>query len=552
MSEFSADAPHNDPFIAALSKLPLASEMAQWDRLATDFGIPESMLMENAGRAAFEVAVERFGSLEGRTVWLFLGGGNNGGDAAVMARHILDAGGQAIIFCVRDATELAGAPAFHLQLALKNGAVFHRVPPGQGNLHFLLQAATHLPCLVVDALLGTGFQGSLKAPMLELIQCMNEASSRLHCPILSVDIPSGLNADTSAPCPEAVRADITVTLAAAKPGLLLPTASAYTGIVVCRAIGIPRAIAEECRCRWRLLSGRSMPRKRIAPANSHKSMFGHVLVIGGAQGYAGAAHLAAAASLRNGAGLATVCSPEANLASAKGGWPEIMTLAAGHGRDWPQEPDEALLKAIANVSAIVLGPGMGRTDAALSFVRAILSLPGRPAAVVDADALTILGTAQASLHDLLDEGDIVTPHPGEAAALLRCTARDVQNGRADALDALCKRTKAVVILKGAGTLVGQGYNLRFLCPYDIPQLAIGGSGDVLAGCAGANLASHCPYASSTPGKAGLAVINHAMAALSLAQSHPDRGFLASELVDALPHAAQFAWSLPEPMQGVLP
>lgn len=552
MSGFPGINACEDAFFQSLPKLPRAAEMALWDRAAIDFGLPETMLMENAGRAVCDAAVEKYGSWRSRSVWLFMGGGNNGGDAAAIARHIQDGGGRAVIFSIKDAASLGPSPSFHLDLARKNGVCFHHINSGLQNLAGLLALAPSPPDMLIDALLGTGFQGTLKAPMLDLIRSLNQISDQLQRPLLAVDIPSGLNADTGLPCPEAIRASLTVTLAAPKPGLLLPSARVYTGLLLCRSIGIPQALNGACRSDWRLLNGASLPYMPSFPANAYKNTFGHVLVLGGAQGYAGAASLASAAALRSGAGLVTACAPTACLDAVKGSWPEIMTLAAGPGRDWPREPDEHLLSAIDAAGALAIGPGMGRQEAALDLVQALLSMPGRPPAVVDADALALLGIHKIPLRSLLDERDIITPHPGEAAMLLQCSAREVQADRQNALDALCKSTGAAVVLKGAGTMIGQGNSLRLLCPYGIPQLAVGGAGDVLTGCAGACLASRAPLASSTLGKAGLAVLLHAMAALSLAEKYPDRGFLASELACALAHAPQWVHAKREPMQGILP
>lgn len=532
---------HMDNIFAQLPKLPSPQEMNLWDKAAIDFGIPEKMLMENAGRVIWEACQEKFGGFAGKIVCLFMGGGNNGGDAACIARHIQDAAAQAIIFCMKEPQEYGDAPGWHLALAKANGARFAKLNPDIAAADFLAdfcKTCGALPALFVDALLGTGFCGELKGNMAKAVKLLNDLACLAKAPVLAVDIPSGLNAISGRPAPSAIHADLTVTLAAAKPGLLMPCAKAWTGHLVCRGIGIPKSALAGCPARFRLLDGHCLALLPALPANSYKNIFGHVHVLGGSGGYAGAAHLACAAALRAGAGLVTACAPKASLAQIKDGWPEIMTLPADPGESWPTRLESSLQERLQGASALVIGPGMGRAPAAAQFLAAVLAMPDRPPSVIDADALALL-SQNPDLWKHIGKNDILTPHPGEAAMLLNTDGAAVQKERQQALDELCSRTEAAIALKGAATILGQGKDWRLLCPYDIPQLAIGGAGDVLSGCIGALQASQI-YADLAPlTRAGIGVCLHAIAAISCARKFPDRGFTASQLANALAQTRQF-------------
>ena len=229
--------------------------------------------------------------------------------------------------------------------------------------------------------------------------------------------------------------------------------------------------------------------------------------------------------------------PAAGEDQVRMGWPEIMTLPLGDpgNRDWPAQLPDALRQRLHQCRALVIGPGMGRGEDSHAFLAALLKEPGRPACVFDADALMLLAEDPALLA-ALGPGDILTPHPGEAAALLHCPGGTVQQDRMAALNALCAIVPSAVVLKGAGTLVGQRDCPTGLSPLDVPQLAMGGSGDVLAGCAAALLARLQESPRSAHQAACLAVALHAAAGGILARTHPRRGNVAGELADALPQA----------------
>ncbi|MDE7240688.1 NAD(P)H-hydrate dehydratase [Desulfovibrio sp.] len=533
-------------FCARLSPLPLPEEMRQWDAEAAALGLSPAMLMENAGHVALDVLLRYCPDVAGKAVWLIMGSGNNGGDAACIARLLADRGARPLLFTARPPEAAAGASALHLSLARANGVRVIPLPEltAAGGL---LAGGCPPPRLIVDGLLGTGFSGTLRPDAQAAIEQVNALSGRTpSCFVLAVDIPSGLDATSGKPSPVAVRAHATVSLAAAKPGLVLPDAAPWVGALHVGDIGMPapvRAPVRHCLLDGRALSGLPAP----AP-ESHKNSFGHVLVLGGAPGLSGAGHMACAAALRTGAGLVSAAAPQSALAAIQGGWPEIMTVALGPrgAVEWPAAIEDALLERLRRATALAVGPGMGRGEDAAAFLAALLQLPERPPAVIDADALVLL-SRRSDLLAKLGPDDVLTPHPGEAAALLGTDGRHIQADRPAALAGLCALSRAAVVLKGAGTLVGQASAPVFISPYAVPALAMGGSGDVLAGCISALLAQSRGHEAAGLRAAATGVVLHALAGRSLGRGFPRRGCLASELADALPHVCA---TLGETRQGV--
>lgn len=588
-------------WLKRLAPLPTAAEMRTWDAAAIALGIPEMVLMENAAQAALEVLRAERGDLAGKRIILLMGSGNNGGDAACLARRLLAHRALPLVLHTRPLRACTGVTGRHVRAARACGVPFFglgaqparsfarllqgqvlqgQTPQGQTMQGHTLQSqaadgSTHSNALaewaqahiLVDGLLGTGFRGPLRPPLAALIAAVNQWSS--SCPtrfVLALDVPSGLEADSGQAAPCAVQAQATVSFQAAKPGLHLPAARAFTGRLHIKDIGIPPCVQEALPPSFRLLHELfPLPAAGLtaAPAaESFKNSYGHVLVLGGSAGLTGAAHLAARAALRSGAGLVSVAAPMALCAEIKHGLPDMMTLPLDSGfpsascsegindtmgigkaeaactvngakpTDWPPSPPPPLIDLLLRCSAVVIGPGMGRSVQAAALVQAILALPKRPPAIIDADALHIVAL------NLLTRHDILTPHPGEAAALLHTTSQDIQARRVEAVQALCRLSPSVWVLKGAGTLLAQEGCCTLLSPYAVPNLAVGGTGDVLSGCIAALLGClpktehECPSLAA----AALGVCAHAEAGKMLAGSYPWRGNLASEVADALPQA----------------
>lgn len=523
--------------------LPTPEEMSFWDAASmNDFCIPGSILMENASREAFHV-INAMLEPE-RRILVVMGGGNNGGDGAALARHLLNAGHRVLVCHAKPLDKNAPALSEHIAMALKNGVPF--IPLALADKRLITppehRFIAHNPHLIVDALLGTGFAGTLRESEREIVRFMNHMGESI--PIISLDIPSGLDGLTGLPRPEAVRAKHTVTFEAAKTGLALPHAKEFTGTVHTRRIGIPTAVHKLYPASFYSLE----PCSRAWPANSpdmHKGQAGRIVIFGGSPGLTGAPALAALGALRAGAGLATVACPGGLEPHIRPAFPEIMTQPMGTGSRWANALVPACVKTITelpHVAALVVGPGMGRSPETRDMVETIIREKKRPPLVLDADGLYPLGDAKSrSLLQELREDDCITPHPGEAAHILETSAEDVQAARVESLRALVRETKATVVLKGAGTLIARKNCPIFIAPFASPSLAVGGSGDVLSGIIAAFIAkmriTYPATAEDTFRAVCLGVYTHGKAGEFLDVAYPHRGALAREIADAVPRVA---------------
>lgn len=540
--------------------VPFPEEMAQWDAEAIRLGLPEETLMENAARCAMESLRTHWAGygvpLAGASVLLIAGSGNNGGDAFCMARHLLDAGAAPVLVCTREPDGYRGAARHWLNVAM---ALDIPVFSAEAWLRGACPIPTR-PDIVIDGLLGTGFHGTLREREARIVAKVNSIAAPF---VLAVDIPSGLDAHNGRPCPDAVRAHVTVTFQAAKPGLLVPEAEAFTGRLDVRPIGMPRRVQEKnppsCRT-WLLpaqaggdpaapyvlehgaaplamnwLRQAAVPgtvRKKAWHGPAHKGEAGRVLIVGGCSDYTGAPCLAGLGALRCGAGLVTVAGPENVLHAVRSTLPALTTLhlpPKESGQEWHKDALRPLIPAIRSSRALVFGPGLGRSEGAAEFADALLNLPQRPPMVIDADALFALAR-RPELLQKLRPGDVLTPHPGEAASLLGIGSADVQADRFSALAELSRLAPAVWVLKGAGTLIAVPDEPTVVSPWNVPQLAVAGSGDVLAGAVGAFLAQGFPSGLA----ATLGVWLHALAGLRLSETFPMRGCDPHDIANAMP------------------
>lgn len=573
-----------------LAPLPSPEEMRQWDMEALRLGLPVFTLMENASRSALQVLRKVYGPLHNTRVVLFMGGGNNGGDAACLARLLLDEGAFPLLLHTRPVRASTGAAGQHLRLARACGVPTRLLSERCRTVSCLLEP-WRSPHIIVDGLLGTGFRGKLREDMRSLIAFINVLGQNTPAPyIFSLDVPSGLDALTGQAQKDTVQASATVSFAAAKPGLVLPEARLFTGHLFVCDIGIPQRVREAVLPSFRLIDKRCASLLPALLPAAYKNAFGHILVLGGSLGLTGAPHLAALAALRSGAGLVTAGTPSALAAEVKGGLADIMILplSAPAGLTassapttptassepttptassapttptapsapttptapsapttpaafaWPRDLPEDLARLLPSVAALVIGPGMGRSESAADFLRIVLATAQRPPAVLDADALVILAD-HPDMFEFLTSADVLTPHPGEAGRLLRQPAAAVQRDRQHCLHRLMELAPACWVLKGAGTLIGQRGMPVLVSPYDIPTLAVGGSGDVLAGCTAALMAR----TSSSLHAALLAVAVHARAGYLLLANFPQRGNLASDIAHTLPAALSSLQQLPE-------
>ncbi|MBQ7608378.1 MAG: NAD(P)H-hydrate dehydratase [Desulfovibrionaceae bacterium] len=503
--------------------LPTPHEMSVWDKEAQAIGIHGLVLMENAARAAVDALLRLAPRIKTMQCAALVGSGNNGGDAVAMARILFDMGVPVTLYCLKDAPNVSAACASQLAIAEKLA-----IP--KKTIDCVLDDA---PKVLLDGLVGTGLTKDLRPDLAYRIDAINKRGIPL---VVAIDIPSGLNGTSGKPQPVAIAAKLTICMEAIKLGLEQPYAKPWVGRTLAVPIGIPKAVQTVYPASAYLLKKTIANVEAHYPNNSHKKTFGSIAILGGAQ-HPGAAHLAARASLRMGAGLVTCVAPKAMLGAIYGNLPELM-LHPVQDTDWPKNAQDAL--DLNAYSCLVVGPGMGMSDNALSFIESLLSADNRPPCIVDADALSLLARAPKLMAKLTDQ-DIITPHPGEAARLLSLSNSDVQDNRPLALRSLCALNKGVVILKGAKTLIGQGNGPMLVSPWDLPKLAIAGAGDVLSGLLAALSAQRAylslediPAPLSALLVAAVGVMRHSAAAKRLAEDFPLRGMTASMLADALP------------------
>jgi NAD(P)H-hydrate epimerase len=517
--------------------LPTPAEMAAWDQTAIkDYGLKAELLMENAGACALAALEQAYGPLEGARVLLVAGNGNNGGDAFVVARRLLDEGAIPLVLHTKPKSAHRAEAACHMELARRAGVEFKHLPLDRAAR--VLEALAQ-PDILVDGLLGTGLKGELSPECAALIAAMNRLGEQAF--VLALDIPSGLCGASGLPKPVAVRADLTVAFHAAKLGAALPQAAPFVGALETRGIGIPRAATQAAPAGQLLITSDIFELLKAPAPELHKGRAGHVLVIGGSEGLSGAAQLCGLGALRAGAGLVTLACPRGVLAEIKAAMPDLMALPLGAqaATQWSPECLEGLLPHLSRFDALVVGPGLGRNAEAAAFLADFASAFARhfsqemgkawaPPCIIDADALFHLAQSPQLMAEL-PKNAVLTPHPGEMARILGMGMGELQADRPAAARRFTSTHPQVLTLKGAGTLVGQNGVLH-LCPIAAPNLAVGGSGDVLAGVMAACLARGIAPLMA----ACLGVHWHALCGVLLARDFPDRGNLPTEIAHTLP------------------
>ncbi|WP_392884970.1 NAD(P)H-hydrate dehydratase [Pseudomonas migulae] len=473
-----------------------AAQVRAFDASLIAAGTPGFELMQRAARATWRALVRQWPTANELTV--VAGHGNNAGDGYLVAVLARRAGWHVRVLAAGDPQQLQGdARSAHAE-ALSEGVAIQA-----------WSAQSELRGVVLDALLGTGLTGEVREPYASVISAINATG----LPVAAVDIPSGLCADTGRVLGVAVRADLTVTFIGLKLGLFTGEAADFVGELVFNDLqASPEALSEVAISARRLSAG-NLPRPASRAPTAHKGRFGHVLLIGGDHGFGGAILLSAQSALRSGAGMVSVATRCEHVPAALARIPEAMVLGTSSANQ--------LMGLLQKVSVLVVGPGLGQAAWGRSLLSAAANAPLPQ--VWDADALNLL----ASQHVKLPDGCVITPHPGEAARLLGLSTADVQADRPAAAHALSKKYRAVVILKGAGSLVASPDGRLAVCHQGHPAMAAAGLGDVLAGLVGALLAQGMEAFDA----ACLAVWLHANAGAQ--QGKSGRGLAASDLIPAI-------------------
>jgi hydroxyethylthiazole kinase-like uncharacterized protein yjeF len=506
-----------------------AEAMRGVDRMAIEqLGLPGLVLMENAALGVVDAIGRQYPEAESAAV--FCGPGNNGGDGLAVARHLATRGYAVEVFLATGGRPLAGDAATQLAICRRLALTLHDLAPDADVAAALGAAREH--DLVVDALFGTGLTKPLSGLFARLVEGLNEVPR----PRVAVDIPSGLSGSSAEPPGPHLRADLTVTFAAPKLAHVFPPAADAVGELVVADLGFPPRLVEEAEGDLHLLVGEELsgllpPRAR----DSHKGDFGHLLLVAGSLGKAGAAVLAARAAVRAGAGLVTAAVPEPILAIVHLGSLESMGLAlpAAAAGTLTAAAAERALAAAAGKSALAVGPGLGQEEATAAAIRRLVGAAPLPL-VLDADGLNAFAGRAGELAVRLGLAPtVLTPHPGELGRLLGIATAAVQADRPAAARRAAEETGAIVVLKGSLTLVaapgGGGVHVN---PTGNPAMASGGTGDVLTGLLGGLLAQRLDPLDA----ARLAVYLHGLAGdLALARLRGP-SLAAEDLITSLPAA----------------
>ncbi len=509
-------------------KIVTAAQMRALDRQTIqEARIPSLTLMERAGAGTVSEMQRFFGLLKGRRITILCGKGHNGGDGLVVARLLVKQRAIVRVLLLHPVTELApDTRTMYRRLLRLAGRRLIDASPSAEHLSAHVDAAE----ILVDALLGTGLSSPVTGRYQSAIEVMNESGH----PIVAVDLPSGLHADSGACLGAAVRATLTVTFGLPKYGLYLGDGIDLAGVVRVVDIGIPAEYAAAVDSPAFLLSGTRIAELIPArPPSAHKGTFGHAGIIAGAVGKSGAAALAAKAALRVGTGLVTVATPAGVNATIESKLLEAMTQPIPDTADhqFGRCSIEALVAFAQRKTGLAIGPGIGTDPETMEAVRRLLPQLLVPC-VVDADALS----AAAELPSPWAQCNtpmILTPHPGEMARLTGMEhGQAVNRDRAEIARGFAQRHRVIVVLKGARTVLGHPDGRIAVCPTGNPGLATGGTGDVLTGMIAGLLAQRLP-----PWDAACAgTYLHGLAGDLAAAVKGQAGLIAGDVIEQIPHA----------------
>ena len=508
-------------------KVATAEEMQELDRKAIEtYRIPGIVLMENAGRGAAEVISNFFPEIHKKKVAIIAGKGNNGGDGFVIARYLLNQGIYVRVYLLTDPKGLRGD-------AETNFSIFHRI---KGEVVSVPSSKDYIKVkrdlekfdILVDGIFGTGLDAEVRGYYREVIDHLNT----LQRPIVAIDIPSGLDADTGKPLGTAIRASLTITFGLPKIGHLIPPGLDYVGKVKVIDIGIPKRLVEEEKIPTYLLEKEEIQRWLSIPRNpdTHKGDYGHLLVIAGSVGKTGAAVMACQAALRMGAGLVTLAIPKSLNAILEMKLTEVMT------EPLPETPKQtlslrafsAIVRLCENKRAVIIGPGLGTLKETQSLILKLIRTLDLPI-ILDADGLTALATQPKTLP-IKNRSLMLTPHPGEMARLIRSQVKDVLEDRVGLSRNFSQSQHVHLILKGHPTLISTPKGEVYINPTGNPGMASGGTGDVLTGMIGGLVCQGFDILTSLQ----VAVYLHGMAGDEGAQEIGEKSLIATDIIEKIP------------------
>lgn len=451
-------------------------------------GLPGIVLMENAGARVVEEILASSSCKHTRVIVL-AGGGNNGGDGFVIARRLVDLGMDPLLCLLVNPERLKGDARVHFDVYINR-----RLPLFELEKHTLAELQNELKHsdVIVDAILGTGVNGPIREPFYQVISMVNEVAKEKV--ILAVDIPSGVSSDTGKVDGVAIQATKTVTFVFPKKGFFLQDGPKYVGEWKAVDISVPIQIAKKLGLSLPQLITETLAKKSIPirPANGHKGTFGHALVVGGSRPYVGAPMFTAKSVLKSGAGLVTLAVPESIYPLTATQTPEALFLPLpeenGH---FSTHAHELIKNNIHQFDSIAIGPGMSRFSGGEQWMKEFITALTNQPLVIDADALFLLREQLDLVRQY--QGDVIfTPHPGEMAALLNKTVKEVEENRLEIAQTFAKEHNIYLLLKGHRTIIATPAGNTYINPYGNDALGKGGSGDVLTGLIASFLAQGAP------------------------------------------------------------
>ncbi|MDI6600333.1 MAG: NAD(P)H-hydrate dehydratase [Thermoanaerobacteraceae bacterium] len=500
-----------------------AEEMRNVDRIAIEeIGIPGVVLMEHAALSVLAEIEKSLGDVKGRRFAVFCGRGNNGGDGLALSHLLIQKGAECYVFLSGTMEEIGGDAGINLSVLRGVGGYIAEVTQKE-SIKFIEKQVRESD-VIIDAILGTGIKGEVRGINRDLIEFINTMDK----PVVSVDIPSGLNSDTGRPMGVAVKSDITVTFGYPKVGEVIYPGAEYTGRLVVADIGYPARTVEEVNPAGRLLTREELPFIKDREKDTHKGNYGHVLVIGGSKDFIGAPVISSLAALKSGAGLVTMAVPSCIAGMVSGRTLEVIPIALcdEDGYLGKGALDEVLTK-IDRFDVVAVGPGLGMGGSVKAFMDGLIRNCPLPM-VIDADGLnnidpSLLLKSKASV--------VVTPHPGEMARLTNRKTEEINDDRISSTRDFTRRYKAACVLKGARTVIA-AENRYYISPTGNPGMATAGSGDVLTGV----IAGFIGQGFSITDAAILGTYIHGLAGDMLVEKRGEYGMTATDIALYIPAA----------------
>lgn len=504
-------------------KICTPKQMQEIDRKAIDgLGIPGLELMENAGRAVYEMILEYYGPAEKNRVTVVAGKGNNGGDGCVAARYLRQDGAHVEIFLIGRKDQVQGEAAVNLKKAQELDIAIHEISDPEN---------FHVPddsWIIIDAIFGTGFAGGMRLPYSQIINEINQSD----IPIIAVDTPSGLDGATGKVAEPCVKADLTVTFGLPKIGQVMYPGKSHCGFLEIADIGYPDSLDDDVHTH--LVTDKAaaalLPYRK---PDSNKGDFGKLFVLAGSTGLTGAAYMTSLAAYRCGTGLVVLGCPKSLYPIMAAKLTEVMT------KPFPDVAKKGCLalrglgeikKQIEWADAIAMGPGIGTHHETTELVQRLCRYIEKPM-VVDADGLNILAKNLDCLKDHKRQM-VISPHPGEFSRLTGKSIEDIIENRIELASAFAREYSLCVILKGAPSIVARQSGSIYINYSGNEGMATGGSGDVLTGLIGGFLAQGVCYGDA----AVLATYVHGLAGDIAAEAYGSRGMIAGDILEFVPEA----------------